>query len=413
MDDLDVFEFESDDSGPRPPKSASKAPGRKPTPLAAPAPFLPSALPRSPAGALSSSPARPAKRARSPAASARATRPAVKPAAKPRAKRSRARPDDSGSDEGDSEDDASPGVEVISADDEGSAFGSDSDVAADEDEEEESDDDDSATRQKGGAARRRSALGASRAGATLPARKAGKPAPASAAPKRRPSGPASSAGGDKAAASGAQSPSSTSADGPPSQAKAKAKPASRRGVLPDRLPVVIPPSLLSRPAAKHCSALVHMSGGEVDLEGDVGAIGRLTAASDGILLDLQGQRFAGAIVPCCTHLVLALGPSEAKVEVLSSDAVLLRHVSSAFDQMGASLVSGHEVETLLAFEDVEHAGRAGAGAEGDAGAEAGDEAGQAKGAAKARGKGKGKRHEFFGTRRTSTAKGKSKRKAKK
>ncbi|KAA0154314.1 hypothetical protein FNF27_06727 [Cafeteria roenbergensis] len=154
-----------------------------------------------------------------------------------------------------------------------------------------------------------------------------------------------------------------------------------------------------------------MTGGEVDLEGDVGAIGRLTTASDGVLLDLQGQRFAGAIVPCCTHLVLALGATEARVEAMASDAVLLQHVDSAFDSMGGALVSGHEVERLLAFEDVEQAPPpSAAGADGDVVADSAAQASGAKTAAKRR---KGRKHEFFGTRRTSTTKGKGKRRTRK
>lgn len=183
-------------------------------------------------------------------------------------------------------------------------------------------------------------------------------------------------------------------------------------MLPDRLPVVLPAALLSRAPERHSTALVHMTGGEVDLEGDVGAIGRLTTASDGILLDLQGQRFAGAIVPCCTHLVLALGTSEARVEAMASDAVLLQHVDSAFDSMGGALVSGHEVERLLAFEDVEQAPPPGAaGAETDGASESAAQAsGGAKSVTKRR---KGSKHEFFGTRRTNTSKGKGKRRARK
>lgn len=211
-------------------------------------------------------------------------------------------------------------------------------------------------------------------------------------------------------------PRGEATEAPATSAQAKpaaAKPRSRGGkaLLPDRLPVVFPASLLSRAPERHATAFVHMTGGEVDLEGDVGAIGRLTTASDGVLLDLQGQRFAGAVVPCCTHLVLALGTSEARVEAIASDAVLLQHVDSAFDSMGGALVSGHEVERLLAFEDVEQAPPpSAAGADGEVQGAAVLAGSAAKSATKRR---KGGKHEFFGTRRTSTTKGKGKRRARK
>lgn len=181
--------------------------------------------------------------------------------------------------------------------------------------------------------------------------------------------------------------------------------------LPDSLPVVLPASLLSRGPERHATMLVHLSGGEVDLEGDVGAIGRLTAGQDGVLLDLQGQRFAGAIVPTVTHMVLALGGGEAKVEAIASDAVLLQHLDSALDQMGGALVSGQAAEALMAFNDVElELGAAGAATEANGEgtrAEGANSSTAGKGHAKGKGSGvkKGKAgHEFFGTRRTNTGK---------
>ncbi len=45
----------------------------------------------------------------------------------------------------------------------------------------------------------------------------------------------------------------------------------------------------------------------IDLSGDVGAVGRLTTSSSGVILDLQGHRYAGNFVPCHSHLVVNLG----------------------------------------------------------------------------------------------------------
>jgi hypothetical protein len=197
------------------------------------------------------------------------------------------------------------------------------------------------------------------------------------------------------------------------------KAAPKRGHLPDSLPVVIPSALCSRDPAKNTMMFVHLTGGQVDLEGDVGAIGRLTVTSEGVLVDLQGHMYAGAIVPTCTQLVLALGPTEAKVEAIASDAVLLTHVDSSFDRMGASLVSGSDaLEQMLTFEDVHAASSSGrvAGGESDA-----EEASAAK--TKKRGKGtasskssqgvKNRLPKFFGSRRTAATKTGAKAKPKK
>jgi hypothetical protein len=155
---------------------------------------------------------------------------------------------------------------------------------------------------------------------------------------------------------------------------------------------------------------VHMTGGEVDLEGDVGAIGRLTAGKDGVLLDLQGQRFAGAIVPTVTHMVLALGSTEAKVEAIANDAVILQHLDSALDQMGGSLVSGQAAEALMAFRDVEVELDEEGGEDGDAGGDGSAPKASAAGGSRG-GKGKGAAgHEFFGTRRTNTTKSRKSKK---
>ena len=45
----------------------------------------------------------------------------------------------------------------------------------------------------------------------------------------------------------------------------------------------------------------------IDLSGDVGAVGRMTTSSSGVILDLQGHRYAGNFVPCHSYLVVSLG----------------------------------------------------------------------------------------------------------
>lgn len=85
--------------------------------------------------------------------------------------------------------------------------------------------------------------------------------------------------------------------------------------LPDELPLVFPKSL----TAARTTALVQMEDGSIDVSGDIGAVGRLTTLPNNtLLLDLKGHQYAGSIIPCNTFMVLALGPTEARVWLYAS-----------------------------------------------------------------------------------------------
>ncbi|RYE82193.1 MAG: hypothetical protein EOO65_05815 [Methanosarcinales archaeon] len=82
--------------------------------------------------------------------------------------------------------------------------------------------------------------------------------------------------------------------------------------LPDELPLMFPKSL----TAARTTALVQMEDGSIDVSGDIGAVGRLTALPNStLLLDLKGHQYAGTIIPCNTFMVAALGPTEARVRL--------------------------------------------------------------------------------------------------
>ena len=80
-----------------------------------------------------------------------------------------------------------------------------------------------------------------------------------------------------------------------------------------KLPAAELPLVLPRGGARagRTTVLVQADGASdaFDLSGDVGAVGRLTATRSGVILDLQGHRYAGSIVPCCTHLVVGISAS--------------------------------------------------------------------------------------------------------
>lgn len=72
-----------------------------------------------------------------------------------------------------------------------------------------------------------------------------------------------------------------------------------------------------------------------------------------VILDLKGMQYAGSIMPSCTALVVGLGPSEAKIEGITSDVLVLEHVQDLLDSLGGALRAGGVDAALLGFEDVD------------------------------------------------------------
>ena len=131
--------------------------------------------------------------------------------------------------------------------------------------------------------------------------------------------------------------------------------------LHSSLPLVLPRRSLQ---GGNSTVLVQLEDSKLELEGDVGAIGRLTVLpNEGLILDLKGVQFAGTIVPSCSVMVVGFSGVEARVESVVSDFVQVEHLSNVLESLGGAMTSGLLDPSLLEFEDcgcseagVEHLG---------------------------------------------------------
>ena len=83
------------------------------------------------------------------------------------------------------------------------------------------------------------------------------------------------------------------------------------------------------------------TGEAVDLEGDVGVVGRLLTESASVQMDLKGVVYDARILPTPTSIViLAVNATEAKVESVSNDYVQLR-VDAGANNMGGATLDGY------------------------------------------------------------------------
>ena len=88
-------------------------------------------------------------------------------------------------------------------------------------------------------------------------------------------------------------------------------------------------------------------GDAVDLRGDTGAVGRVTALEDerdAVQLDLKGDVFVGEVVPLSgrrTVCVLALGPTDAKIESVFAEFLRVKQTGTVVGAMGGKVVEGN------------------------------------------------------------------------
>jgi len=100
------------------------------------------------------------------------------------------------------------------------------------------------------------------------------------------------------------------------------------------LPLLVPAALNRAKVFFECEGV----GEAVDLEGDVGVVGRLLTESASVQMDLKGVVYDARILPTPTSIViLAVNATEAKVESVSNDYVQLRVDASANNMGGATL----------------------------------------------------------------------------
>ena len=103
------------------------------------------------------------------------------------------------------------------------------------------------------------------------------------------------------------------------------------------LPLLVPAALNRAKVFFECEG----TGEAVDLEGDVGVVGRLLTESASVQMDLKGVVYDARILPTPTSIViLAVNATEAKVESVSNDYVQLR-VDAGANNMGGATLDGY------------------------------------------------------------------------
>lgn len=131
-------------------------------------------------------------------------------------------------------------------------------------------------------------------------------------------------------------------------------------VIASKVPATTLPLVLSKTIQRPSKSIMLVQADRhdeaIELSGDVGAVGRLTASHSGVILDLQGHRYAGSFIPCHSHLIVSLGKlsasvgasvhvlnqkffsgaNEAKVEHVCQEFVQLEHLENVIARMGGT-----------------------------------------------------------------------------
>ena len=145
-----------------------------------------------------------------------------------------------------------------------------------------------------------------------------------------PSEPSGTVAGPRFAKPSGPAPSAPAPKGPP---PAGTSAPNRVG----ELPLLVPAALNRAKVFFECEG----TGEAVDLEGDVGVVGRLLTESASVQMDLKGVVYDARILPTPTSIViLAVNATEAKVESVSNDYVQLR-VDAGANNMGGATLDGY------------------------------------------------------------------------
>ena len=184
------------------------------------------------------------------------------------------------------------------------------------------------------------------------------------------------------------------ADGKKAKAKSKAK-APPSSSLP----------LTLAPKVRRDMLLLETADPSLDLSGDFGIIGRLSANAGGsgpaVTLDLKGKVSDGDVVPCNTMCVLAIDGAKARIETVFTDFVQLQPPRTSIMDM-ETVTTGDlggdffdDGEPVFGDDSDEEAGPL--------------REGKAKAAAAAKGKGKGKSKPKAGAKRAGAPKAAAKK----
>lgn len=180
----------------------------------------------------------------------------------------------------------------------------------------------------------------------------------------------------------AQRPGSQSDDARGDKDKAQASGAGARrmkGAKPrNRLPLVVAPRL------DESLVLLQSEGAELDLSGDVGAVGRVKVEGGELYMDLKGVLYRGVVGECNSMCVVNVGEDEARVTSVLDEVVTLRRERDLF--ASGEIVLRGELEGECGDEEGRAEGEGERGSErGKKRRKGGDDGGRGRG----RGRGKG------------------------
>lgn len=105
-------------------------------------------------------------------------------------------------------------------------------------------------------------------------------------------------------------------------------PAAKKARLPtkpkSKLPLIVAPKL------DDSLVLLQSVDGEMDLSGDVGAVGRVKMQQGELFLDIKGVVYRTIVNPCNSLCVVSVGEEEARVTAILDDAVVLASERNLF-----------------------------------------------------------------------------------
>lgn len=93
--------------------------------------------------------------------------------------------------------------------------------------------------------------------------------------------------------------------------------------------------------SKNSTILVQLEDSNLDLSGDVGAVGRLHCkTNDTLMLDIKGHQYTGDIVPCASFMIVSMTPTEAKVDAVLNDFCQISRKKNVFDSLKGVVTQG-------------------------------------------------------------------------
>ncbi len=121
----------------------------------------------------------------------------------------------------------------------------------------------------------------------------------------------------------------------------KAKAAIGTDTPAPSLPLVVPPSLISKSHLNQ-TVFAEIADSRLDLEGDIGAVGRFNVdeKEELCLVDIKGQQYIGTQYDCATLMVVKFTKEEAIVESIGHSFLQMKPSRDVIAEMGGVVTEG-------------------------------------------------------------------------